>query len=586
MTNSRMFPITTLVACSLVVQAIADDGRRESRFSPVRSDTAGIIKRASSGTPKTSEIHAVATNGNRKHSVSHANAPDECTKSTTLTNDVTPKVRIAEFTYISRMSAARKAGIASACLLQTSGPAVASHEAVAKGPLSGPIGNSTGVEVHERAKASVLPSIPSVVAAPLRSTGAQKVSAPTKVAVATKQVDTEKDSPLTWRSTAAKKSTSAKNPAPAPATLPAPRIVKRSRATVVPVSYSPCGLTSPRVRLEFKTSTFPWLCTPKHSNPTSPIAEAKSLLNLNTTEPKSVPQRAGQNNRSDQDVAHSSRSYIDDLRSLVSKDETTENSADNTGNYLTDLNHLLGRQSQWIIARGAVMDLAPGEPQPEDYAGTSTYMNDLQKLIGPSQAGTRRRPGRSLIAYSTYPQDAASPYEIPPEEPCTASGDKSVTGLFQPVKGIDVHGYSTQPPEERLELRPENVRDPKIDLACDFLETEMPGYYATQGYGYRRAPRNTHKFYHHPLYFEDPNQERCGQSKGCLTTACSAVHFTTMMALTPYLTTVDHPRDCVQALPDCRTCQSFGTDSYFPRWSWKAAAVQTAAVTGLVFIIP
>ncbi|MEO2016424.1 MAG: hypothetical protein ABGZ53_18865 [Fuerstiella sp.] len=281
-------------------------------------------------------------------------------------------------------------------------------------------------------------------------------------------------------------------------------------------------------------------------------------------------------------MAHSSRSYMDDLRSLVSTDKTTAN----TGNYLTDLNHLLGRQSQWIIARGAVMDLAPGEPQPKDYAGRATYMNDLQKLIGSSQAGTRRRPARSLIAYSAFPQDAATTYEIPPEEPCTASGDKSVSGLFRPVKGIDVHGYSTQPPKERLERRPENVRDPRIELACDFLETEMPGYYTTQGYGYRRAPRNTHEFYHHPLYFEDPNQERCGQSNGCLTTACSAVRFTTMLALTPYLTTADHPRDCVRALPDCRTCQSFGADSYFPRWSWKAAAVQTAAVTGLIFIIP
>jgi hypothetical protein len=92
--------------------------------------------------------------------------------------------------------------------------------------------------------------------------------------------------------------------------------------------------------------------------------------------------------------------------------------------------------------------------------------------------------------------------------------------------------------------------------------------------------------WHNPLYFEDPNLERCGQTKACLTTLSSAVHFTTMLALTPYLTTVDHPRDCVQALPDCPTCHSFASDAYFPEWSWKAAAVQTAAVTGLVFIIP
>ncbi|MCP4506479.1 MAG: hypothetical protein GY826_08800 [Fuerstiella sp.] len=488
---------------------------------------------------------------------------------------MTAEVRIAEFTYISRIPAVRKAGIASVSPLTATGPAASSHEAVAESPLSGPIGNSTDVGVCERAKVSILPSIPAVVA-PLWSKGAQKVSALKAADVATKHVDTKKDSPSMRWTKVAKKTTTAKNLAP--------RIVTQSRAAIAPVSYSPRGLTSGRLPGDAETSPAPLLCTPDQLSPTSPIADEKSLIT--TTESKTVPPQTDRKNASEQNVAHSSASYIDDLKSLVREDKKADKKADTTGNYLTDLNQLLGSQTPWIIARGAVTDLTPGEPLPKDYVATKTYVNDLQKLIGPAQAGAPRRAGRALISYSAYPQDAASQYEIPPEEPCTTSGDRSVTGLFQPVKGIDVHGYSTQPPKERLERRPENEQDPSIPLACDFLEKEMPGYYATQGYGYRRAPRNTYKFYHHPLYFEDPNQERCGQSKGCLTTACSAVHFTTMIALTPYLTTVDHPQDCVQALPDCRTCQSFGTDSCFPRWSWKAAAVQTAAVTGLVFIIP
>ena len=150
---------------------------------------------------------------------------------------------------------------------------------------------------------------------------------------------------------------------------------------------------------------------------------------------------------------------------------------------------------------------------------------------------------------------------------------------------ISVNGTSSEPPKV-----PKNVKKIELTLppnqACAYLEPGAPSYYLTAGYGVRKAPRNTHRFYHHPLYFEDANLERCGQSSGCLTTLNSAVQFTTMAALLPYLTTADHPRDCVEALPDCPTCHAFGCDAYFPEWSWKAAAVQAAAVTGLIYVIP
>lgn len=284
--------------------------------------------------------------------------------------------------------------------------------------------------------------------------------------------------------------------------------------------------------------------------------------------------------------------YMEELKGLI-KGQHGESIG--TSSYLTELNQLLGRQADWILARGSLVDLAPGAPSVE--VTTESYLDDLRRLspVGRAQfsAMTHRSIPTGLVHRSPYRQienDGARTveyYEIPAESRCASTGGKSATGLFQPLTYIKVNGVSTDPPKP-----PKNVKTPELKLtrpsndACAYLSDEIPGHYFTSGYGVRKSPRNTLKFCHNPLYFEDPNQERCGQSKGCLTSACSAIHFTTMAVLLPYQKTVDPPNSCVAALPDCPTCSSFASDAYFPEWSWKAAAVQTAAVTGLVFIIP
>ncbi|MEP3480618.1 MAG: hypothetical protein ABJZ55_15315 [Fuerstiella sp.] len=263
--------------------------------------------------------------------------------------------------------------------------------------------------------------------------------------------------------------------------------------------------------------------------------------------------------------------------------------------YVSELNSLLHGPSPWILARGEMLDLRPEEPEP---VGTSdTYINELQSLVtqsgATSFASTRRNARqRTLLTAAEFQRQrpvTAPPttYVIPQQGQgfCESPGSKTVNGLFAPLSVVGVSGNSTAPPEVPQEVEQMELDLPK-NLACSYLESGVPGYYLTRGYGTRKAPRNTHKFHNNPLYFEDPNLERCGQSNGCLTTFTSAIQFATMAALLPYQTAADHPRDCVAALPDCPTCQSFGPDAYFPEWSWKAAAVQGAAVTGLIFIIP
>lgn len=99
-------------------------------------------------------------------------------------------------------------------------------------------------------------------------------------------------------------------------------------------------------------------------------------------------------------------------------------------------------------------------------------------------------------------------------------------------------------------------------------------------------PRNTFRFRHQPLYFEDPNLERCGDSYGCLTEAVSIAHFAGRIPLLPYMMASDNPHKTVPALKDCPTGCSFGPEAYLPRPTVKAVAVEAAAVTGFIFVIP
>ena len=101
-------------------------------------------------------------------------------------------------------------------------------------------------------------------------------------------------------------------------------------------------------------------------------------------------------------------------------------------------------------------------------------------------------------------------------------------------------------------------------------------------------PRNTFQVRHQPLYFEDPNMERCGASNGCLTEATSIFHFASRIPLLPYMMASNSPHECVNALPDCPTSQNqkFDLEAYMPRPTLKAVAVQAAATVGGAYIIP
>ncbi len=259
--------------------------------------------------------------------------------------------------------------------------------------------------------------------------------------------------------------------------------------------------------------------------------------------------------------------------------------------YLAELSDLLQGESNWLFGNAGLLDLAPEE-------GTTTagvsYLDDLNSLVEGENLNVSKSDHRNTVVcqsnadetQNAVPQKPRNPYtSIAPDQNCSNLGGVGVSSLFKSISNVELNGLSTDPPSRprndvalAAELpRPEN-------RACEFMDAYAPIYYTTPvRYGASRPIRNAHIFIHQPLYYEDPNLERCGQSNGCLTTAVSSVHFVTAIAFTPYLTGATHPSACVQSLPDCPTCHSFDCRAYWPGWSWTGAAAQAAAVTGLYF---
>lgn len=130
-----------------------------------------------------------------------------------------------------------------------------------------------------------------------------------------------------------------------------------------------------------------------------------------------------------------------------------------------------------------------------------------------------------------------------------------------------------------------NIREPN-DVAFAILQHRKP----FNVFGISRDPwqasRDSYPFYHKPLWFEDPNLERCGRGCGPFTSTVSAIRASANIPILPYRFTAEKPWSCVRTLPDCSSCEKFGVRAYLPPWSLSAAVVQAAAAVGVVYIVP
>jgi hypothetical protein len=88
-----------------------------------------------------------------------------------------------------------------------------------------------------------------------------------------------------------------------------------------------------------------------------------------------------------------------------------------------------------------------------------------------------------------------------------------------------------------------------------YLQKYGPGYDRSSYARWDACPAPSFPFSYHPLYFEDPNLERCGYSQGCLCqSAISGFQFYGNVALLPIKMLLLPPCSCVYPQPDCEPC--------------------------------
>ncbi|MEK6259625.1 MAG: hypothetical protein AABP62_13490 [Planctomycetota bacterium] len=100
-------------------------------------------------------------------------------------------------------------------------------------------------------------------------------------------------------------------------------------------------------------------------------------------------------------------------------------------------------------------------------------------------------------------------------------------------------------------------------------------------------PWDAPNFFNYPLYFEDPALERYGHTRRPLIQPVVSIgRFSAQLVCLPYLMTLDPPCREVYSLGWYRPGECAPKLHYQVPLNAKAAAVQAATVTGLVFLIP
>ena len=121
------------------------------------------------------------------------------------------------------------------------------------------------------------------------------------------------------------------------------------------------------------------------------------------------------------------------------------------------------------------------------------------------------------------------------------------------------------------------------DRAAGFT-SDLPSEIASIPHPIFRPARYHIAAIHNPLYFEEPNLERCGNGCGCATTAASAIHFVANTLTLPYQMVANPPCETHCTTIDCRCGNELPNMRPF-QCDLHAATMQGLAVAGFVFLL-
>jgi hypothetical protein len=169
---------------------------------------------------------------------------------------------------------------------------------------------------------------------------------------------------------------------------------------------------------------------------------------------------------------------------------------------------------------------------------------------------------------------AASAEEQTDDDEARLRRERTMTGIGALKKPATEIRIRTDPGGEVPDNRAELVSHHQSAISIGALGIASPP-----------PTRYTICFKHRPLYYEQRNLERCGQSCGCLQNGFSAAAFLWNTAILPYQIGRQHCDCLVPAGGDCKTCQSYPCDCKLLPCDLHGLSVQAAALAGFTFLL-
>ena len=205
--------------------------------------------------------------------------------------------------------------------------------------------------------------------------------------------------------------------------------------------------------------------------------------------------------------------------------------------------------------------------------------SDLRQMARLIRGGSALAPSQGPITQT--------PHHRPMPVPTVVTTGTNMTAE-EAARNLDITGpltrISLSSAVRRESVKGTRLKEPDNDAEKTFaaVGVQYEHSFARQF----RPDRNRHPIWYKPLYFEDPNLERCGKGAGIFNEALSAVRFFGRVPALPTMLANNPPCHCVRALPDCPACHKFGHETYLSVPGPDGALLQIAAAVGLIFRIP
>jgi hypothetical protein len=154
---------------------------------------------------------------------------------------------------------------------------------------------------------------------------------------------------------------------------------------------------------------------------------------------------------------------------------------------------------------------------------------------------------------STSDKEKSSDSNPSPKAKRSSSSAGAVSRLQRPLSEISLAAISQRGTADGSEA---NRNQRPTNAAAELMHFAEPGWVTSAGATLPTYSRQTIRFCHRPLYFEDPNLERCGNGLGCLQNPVSAVRFLGDALTLPCQMIRQCPCRQVSSTGDCRCNQS------------------------------